>query len=102
MRWSFDSASAMRRSSSPLPLQQQHFEQVAHRFGVADDEWRVGLVAKALTASAGGFKDGQFRPGRGPNTRRPPRERARVVQQLDQQARLAASAGPRKFGSMRA
>jgi len=41
-------------------LQQQHFQQIAHRFGVADDVVANRLVAKALAQRTGRFKDGQL------------------------------------------
>jgi hypothetical protein len=56
-------------------LQQQHFEQVAHGFGVADDVVANGLVAKALAHHAGGFKNGQLALGVAPYWR-PPRAAA--------------------------
>ncbi len=41
-------------------LQQQHFQQVAHGFGVADDVVTYRLLAKACTGHKGGFKNGQL------------------------------------------
>ena len=41
-------------------LQQQHFEQVAHGFGVADDVVAHRLAAKALAHDFGGLEDRQF------------------------------------------
>ena len=69
-------------------LQQQHFEQIAHRFGVADDVVANGFMAKALTHHPGGFKDGQLALGVGRILGAHHTQRARVVQQLDQQRAL--------------
>ena len=69
-------------------LQQQHFEQIAHRFGVADDVVANGLVAKPLTHHPGGFKNGQLALGVGRILGAHHAQRARVVQQLDQQRAL--------------
>ncbi len=43
-----------------LFLQQHHLQQVAHRFGVADDGVANGLGAEAFAPAAGGVEDGQF------------------------------------------
>ncbi|MNV30605.1 hypothetical protein D3C71_1218820 [compost metagenome] len=69
-------------------LQQQHFEQVAHRFGVADDVVADGFVAEALAHDAGGFEDGQLALCMGRVFGTHHAQGAGVVQQLDQQGTL--------------
>jgi hypothetical protein len=57
-------------------LQQQHFQQVAHGFGVADDVVADRLFAEAGARRAGGFENREFACARGPNRPRPPRAAA--------------------------
>jgi hypothetical protein len=69
-------------------LQQQHFEQVAHGFGVADDVVADRLLAKGVQHALGGFKDGQLRHGVFAVVGTGHTQWAGVVQQTQQQGLL--------------
>ncbi len=70
-------------------LQHQHLEQVAHRFGVADDGMADGGCAVAAARLPCGAEDGQLALGDGAVGGVGDLQRARVGQHLQQQALLA-------------
>jgi hypothetical protein len=69
-------------------LQEQHFQQVAHGFGVADDVVANRLVAKARTHFAGFCEDGQFGSGVGRVLGTVHTQGPRIIQQAQQQGAL--------------
>ena len=66
-------------------LQQQHFQQIAHRFGVADDAVANGFAALQLAQAVGGLENAQFAARMVRVFSANHTQRARIFQQAHQQ-----------------